>query len=106
MKSYLGYGGKDYFYYKMRCGNAVTTLREIDYDVDANEMTESNEDEREIRLVLSKDQVTDRNVAITPIKSARTTSIDEDLEDLSIDAYKDWLSYLHERDLGMGELCF
>jgi hypothetical protein len=95
MKSYLGYGGKDYFYYKMRCGNAVTTLREIDYDVDANEMTESNEDEREIRLVLSKDQVTDRNVAI-----------DEDLEDLSIDAYKDWLSYLHERDLGMGELCF
>jgi hypothetical protein len=28
-------------------------------------------------------------VAITPIKSARTTLVDEDLEDLLIDAYQD-----------------
>jgi hypothetical protein len=37
MKSHLGYGVRDYLYYKKRCGNAVATLQEIDYDVDANE---------------------------------------------------------------------
>ena len=70
-------------------------------------MTESNQGERVVRLLLSKQQVTDRNnVALTPIKSATSTSDVENLvEDLSvINGYKDdflicmngieaWVSY-------------
>lgn len=103
IKSQLGFGLRDFMYYKQRSGSAVATLKEIGYDVDANEMVECNEDEREVRLVLSKEQVTDPTVAITPIKSGSNTLVDEDLEDPDLDAYKDWLFYLHERQQGMGE---
>ena len=58
MKSNLGYGTRDYFYYK-RSGNSVATLNEIEYDVDANAMISSNAEEREVRLVLSRDQITE-----------------------------------------------
>jgi hypothetical protein len=105
MKSHMGYGVRDYLYYKRRCGNTVATLKEIDYDVDANSMVESNAEEREVRLVLSRDQLTERNVDITPIKLPRNTSISEDFADESIDEYKDWLSDLHEQGQGMGKLC-
>jgi hypothetical protein len=47
MKSNLGYGARDYLYYK-RCGNAVATLNEIEYDEDANAMLSSNAEEREV----------------------------------------------------------
>ena len=44
-------------------------------------------------------------MAITPIKNTTNTSADEDMEDDdSIDVYKDWLSYMHERGQAMGEL--
>jgi hypothetical protein len=38
MKSNLGYGARDYLYYKRRCGNALATLNEIEYDDDTNAM--------------------------------------------------------------------
>jgi hypothetical protein len=45
----MGYGVRDYLYYKNK--KAVATLKEIDYDVDANSMVVINADEGEIRLV-------------------------------------------------------
>ncbi|PUZ66861.1 hypothetical protein GQ55_3G377500 [Panicum hallii var. hallii] len=101
MKSHMGYGVRDYLYYKRRGGNAVATLKEIDYDVDANSMVVSNADEREVRLVLSRDQVTERNVDITPIKLPRNTPINEYFVDESIDEYKDWPFDLHEQGEAM-----
>jgi hypothetical protein len=105
MKSNLGYGARDYLYYKRRCGNAVAILNEIEYDEDANAMLSSNAEERELRLVLSRDQITERNVEITPIKLPRMASISEDSTDESIDDYKVWLSNMHKERKYMGKLC-
>ncbi|XP_021316054.1 uncharacterized protein LOC110435060 isoform X2 [Sorghum bicolor] len=96
MKSKLGYGARDYLYYKRRCGNAIATLNEIEYDVDANAMLSSNAEEREVRLVLSRDQITERNVEITPIKLPRMATVSEDFTDESINDYKVWLNNMHE----------
>ncbi|KAL6631317.1 hypothetical protein ACP70R_028167 [Stipagrostis hirtigluma subsp. patula] len=101
LKSQLGYGVRDYLYYKRRCGDGVATLKEIDYDIDVDLMVQCNMDEREVRLLLTKDQVTERDVVITPIKSSKTTSIEEEYEDELLDAYKDWLSYMHHQDQAM-----
>jgi len=57
MKSNLGYGTRDYLYYKRRSGNSIATLNEIEYDVDANAMISSNVEGREVKLVLSRDQI-------------------------------------------------
>lgn len=105
MKSNLGYGARDYLYYKRRCGNAVATLNEIEYDEDANALLSSNAEEREVRLVLSRDQITERNVEITPIKLPRMASISEDSTDESIDDYKVWLNNMHKDRKYMGKLC-
>lgn len=102
MKSNLGYSARDYLYYKIRCGNTVATLKEIEYDVDANAMLSSNAEEREVRLVLSRNQITERNVDITPIKRARIASISEDSTDESFDDYKVWLNDIHKQGQGMG----
>lgn len=109
LKSKLGYGSRDYMYYKKRSVDdpAAATLHEIEYDVDALDMIDSNEDEREIRLVLSKNPAADLCVAITPIKKKRVCSDydeDEELQDFDLDAYKDWLHYLHSKKEAMGEL--
>ena len=105
MKSNLGYRTRDYLYYK-RSDNSVATLNEIEYDVDANAMISSNAEEREVRLVLSRDQITERTVDIKPIKLPRTVlsnsehSIDESLGDykrglkICIDRAKAWVSYV------------
>ncbi|KAG2606903.1 hypothetical protein PVAP13_4NG207922 [Panicum virgatum] len=98
----LGYGARDFFYYKMRSGNAVATLKDIDREAGFISMIQSNARERELRIVLSSDEMRERTVAITPIKTATNTSPDEDMEDDdSIDAYKDWLSYMHDREQAM-----
>ena len=109
MKSKLGYRSREYMYYKKRSVDdpAAATLKDIDYDVDALTMIDSNEDERELRLVLFKNPVADRCVAITPIKSTRVCSDydeEEELQDFGLDAYKDWLAYMHTRNQAMGEL--
>ena len=105
MKSDLGFGARDFFYYKMRSGNVVATLKVIDRETDFISMIQSNARERQLRIVLSTDEVRERTVAITPIKNTTNTSADEDMEDdESMDAYKDWLSYMHDREQAMGEL--
>ena len=96
-------------YYKKRSleAPAQATLNEIEFDYDVEIMIQSNEDERELRLVLFKNPVADRCVAITPIKSTRVCSDydeEEELQDFGLDAYKDWLDYMHTRNQAMGEL--
>jgi len=61
LKPKLGYGSRDYMYFKKRSVDdpASATLHEIEYDVDASDMLDSNEDEREVRLVLSKNPASD-----------------------------------------------
>jgi hypothetical protein len=93
-------------YFKKRSvdDHASATLHEIKYDVDVSNMLDSNQDEREVRLVLSMNPASDLCVAITPIKKMRGCSDDDEDEDFDLVAYKDWLYYLHEKDKGLGEL--
>jgi len=99
----LGYGARDYLYYKKRCGNTVATLKEIENVDNASAMLSSNSEEREVRLLLSRDQITERNVDITPIKRPRNVSISEDSTDESIDDYKVWLKDIHKQGQHMGK---
>ena len=73
MKSKLGYRSRDYMYYKKRSAEAPAeaTLNEIEFDFDIERMIKSNEEEGEVRIVLSKNPIADPSVAITPIKSKR-----------------------------------
>lgn len=105
IKLQLGYRVRDYLYYKRRCGNAAT-LHEIEEEVNADAMIACNEEERQVRLLLSKEQKIDQNVNITPLKvpgrrPIREENIDEDEE--SIDAYKEWLHVMHKENRFMGK---
>ena len=109
MKSKLGYRSRDYMYYKKRSAEAPAeaTLNEIEFDFEVEIMIKSNEEEREVRIVLSKNQITDPSVAITPIKSNRVSSDHDDEEEVQeseLDTYKDWLAYMHTRNQAMCEL--
>jgi hypothetical protein len=76
LKLQLGYGVRDYLYYKRRCGNAATLLElEVEDHVDA--MIACNKAEKEVRLLLSKDQIIDEHVSITPLKVPRRRPIME-----------------------------
>ena len=105
MKLQLGFRVRDYLYYKRRCGNAAT-LHELEEEVHADAMIACNEEERQVRLLLSKDQKRDKNVNITPLKvparrPIREENIDEDEE--SIDAYKEWLDDVHKENRFTGK---
>ena len=109
MKSKLGYRSREYMYYKKRSLEAPVqaTLNEIEFDYDVEIMIQSNEEETEVRIVLSKNQIADPSVAITPIKSNRVSSYhdeEEEVQESELDAYKDWLAYMHTRNQAMGEL--
>lgn len=110
IKSRLGYGSRDYMYYKERSAAdpAAATLKDIDYDVDALRMIDNNEEEREIRIVLSKNELADRCVAITPMKSNSNVCSDpeeeEEVYESDLNAYKDWLRLMHRRQQAMGEI--
>ena len=70
-------------------------------------MLQSNEEERKVRIVLSKNPIADPSVAITPIKSNRVSSDhdeEEEVQESELDAYKDWLAYMQTRNQAMGEL--
>jgi hypothetical protein len=58
-------------YYKMCCGRDVAKLEAMGYTRDADTVLRMNEAEREIRLVLSKEEEHELHVAITPIKQPR-----------------------------------
>ena len=110
MKSKLRYRFRAYLYYKQRIADAPgeATLNEIEFDVDVTNMLRSYEEERELRLVLSPNAIADPCGAITPHKSRRVSSENEEEEEVdeyALDAYKDWLAYMHARDQAMGELC-
>jgi len=77
MKSKLGYRSRDYMYYKKRSAEApaIATLNEIEFDFDVETMIQSNEEERKVRIVLSKNPIAAPSVAITPIKSNRVPQI-------------------------------
>ena len=93
MKSKLGYRSRDYMYYKKRSAEAPAeaTLNEIEFDFDVHTMIKSNdEEEREIRIVLSNNPIANPSVAITPVKSNRVFSYhDEEVQESELDAYKD-----------------
>lgn len=105
MKLQMGYRVRDYLYYKRRCGNAAT-LQELEEEDHVHAMIACNEVEKEVRLLLSKDQKIDQNVSITPLKVHRSRPIrdmnlDEDEE--PIDAYKDWLANMHRQNRFTGK---
>ena len=109
MKSKLGYRSREYMYYKKRSLEAPSqaTLNKIEFDYDVEIMIQSNEEEREVRIVLSKNQITDPSVAITPIKSNSVSSDhdeEEEVQESELDAYKDGLAYMHTKNQAMGEL--
>ena len=105
MKSCFGYSTmRDFLYYKQRSGNGVARLVEIDSDLEGGGMITMNYQEREVRLVLSKDPITEPNVSITPIKLPLGTPFYEDFTDEPIDDYKDWLEELHANGEGTGKL--
>ena len=86
--------------------HAQATLNEIEFDYDVEIMIKSNEEEREVRIVLSKNPIANPSVAITPVKSNRVSSDhdEEEVQESDLDAYKDWLAYMHTRNQAMGEL--
>jgi hypothetical protein len=107
MKSKLGFRSRDYMYYKKRSAKAPAeaTLNEIEFDFDVDTMIKSNEEEREVRIVLSKNPIANPSAAITPVKSNRVSSDhDEEVQESELEAYKDWLTYMHTRNQVMGEL--
>jgi hypothetical protein len=105
MKSRLGYNVRDFLYYKKRNGNNGATLHEIETELDSSEMITMNDEEREVRLVLSRDRITEQNVSITPMKQpSRTTFHEDEFTNEPLDDYKVWLAELHENGRGSGKL--
>lgn len=105
LKEQLGYSVRDFLYYKKRCGRAVATLEPIDYSRDADRMIESNQDEREVRLVVSRERVKDNQVTITPMKRKRSQqNSDDPITNEQLDAYKVWLANLQAEEEHTGKL--
>ncbi|XP_020393666.1 uncharacterized protein [Zea mays] len=94
IKSKLGYSGRDFLFYKKRCGIDRSRLLALDY-IHQEAMLSDNMDERKISFVLTKDPPSDLEVSITPIKRPRQrTNVDEETIEVLIDAYKEWLAIL------------
>ena len=108
MKSKLGYRSREYMYYKRRSAEAPAqaTLNEIEFDYDVKIMLKINKEDRKVRIVLSRNPIVDPFVATIPIKSNRVSSDhdEEEVQESELDAYKDWLAYMHTRNQAMGEL--
>jgi hypothetical protein len=91
-------------YYKMCCGRDVAKLEAMGYTQDVDTVLRMNEAEREIRLVLSKEQENEIDVTITPIKRPREKGNNDDTSTLEdIDAYKLWLKKLQSKDPSNGK---
>ena len=68
-------------------------------------MITMNDEEREVRLILSTDRITERNVSITPMKLPPGTAFyEEEFTNEPLDDYKDWLAKLHANNRGRGKL--
>lgn len=105
IKSKLGYSGRDFLFYKKRCGIERSRLVALDYIHQEEAMISDNVDERKISFVLTKDPPSDLEVSITPIKRPRQrTNVDEETIEVSIDAYKEWLAILQHDNPETGKL--
>ncbi|TVU07398.1 hypothetical protein EJB05_47451, partial [Eragrostis curvula] len=98
LKGKLGYSSRAYMFYKKRVCNDVASLALIDYESDANAMIKDNERERKVRLLLTRDEPSNKQVSITPLKRPReTTSNKRPRREDPIDAYKVWLADLQDK---------
>jgi hypothetical protein len=68
LKSKFGFAGRDFLYYKKRCGGDKTNLTSVDYDIATIEMIQNNIKEKKVRMLLSRDQPTQWHVSITLMK--------------------------------------
>ncbi|KQK16222.2 hypothetical protein BRADI_1g27516v3, partial [Brachypodium distachyon] len=103
-KEQLGFTGRDYVYYKKRSGLDVASLQVIDLCKHALQMVEDLAAEKEVRLVLSKEEQQQKNVNITSVKRPLEKEPEEDDDDDvgsydALDAYKDWLKENMEESL-------
>ncbi|KAF0897293.1 hypothetical protein E2562_035581 [Oryza meyeriana var. granulata] len=95
-KAKMGYSLRDFMYYKKRCGTDIAFLQILDYEEDALRMVEKFQEEKEIRLVVSKSEENDQvEYEITPIKRRRHEEVSEErFHDEDHDVYKLWLHEL------------
>jgi hypothetical protein len=91
LKSKFGFAGRDFLYYKKRCGSDKANLTSVEYDIETIEMIQNNIKEKNVRMLLSRDQPTQLHVSITPMKRPRVV---EPCTNDPIDAYKVWLADL------------
>jgi hypothetical protein len=94
-KTKTGYSSRVFLYYKEQCGTNVASLQLIDYEEDALRMLEKSQEEREIRILVTKSQEDQMQCEITPIKRRRHEEVSEEgIQDEDLDAYKLWLKKL------------
>ena len=86
----MGYSSRDFLYYKEQCGTNVASLQLIDYEEDALRMLEKSQEEREIRILVTKSQEDQMQCEIIPIKRRRHEVSEEGIQDEDHDAYKVW----------------
>jgi len=104
-KEQLGYGARDFLYYKKRCGGDVARLEPIEYLRHAETILQDNAADKEIRLVLSREPELEENVSITPIKRhGGKRKHDQSGTDEHLDAYKVWLAKLRAKDPDIGKI--
>ena len=108
IKSRMGYSPRDFLYYKKRCANDIATLISIDFLHQIEDMMADNEGERKLRMVLSKVDLTELQVSITPMKRRRGTTTEKPTNvptaEEPVDAYKEWLANLQEDQPDTGKL--
>lgn len=102
LKSKLGYCGRAFLYYKERCGRNTAALVPLDYDHQIPAMLQSNSKDRKIRILLTRDQQTNLQVTITPLKRRRETTTEGRRIGEQIDAYKIWLQNLQQDEPDTG----
>ncbi|RLN36233.1 uncharacterized protein C2845_PM03G30160 [Panicum miliaceum] len=96
----MGYRLRDFLYYKKRYANDTASLILIDFDNQIADMMAQNKGERKLRMVLSKVELTEMQVGITPMKRPRGTTTEKPADvptaEEPIDAYKEWLANLQQ----------
>ena len=98
LKGKLGYSTRAYMFCKKRVCSDVASLMIVDYESDVYTMIKDNEEERKVRLLLTRDEPPNMQVSITPLKQPREMKSNKRpcIED-PIDAYKAWLSDLRAK---------
>jgi hypothetical protein len=104
-KEQLGYGARDFLYYKKHCGRDVARLVPIEYSHHVEAVLQDNATDKQIRLVLSREPELEENVSITPIKRhVGKRKHDQSGTDEQLDAYKVWLAKLRAKNKDIGKI--